>query len=224
MTHTFPLRFAAFALILSLAAALQPASARAATTAQAEHFVQVNIDRGLGILSNKGLSEAQRRHEFRQFLLELADIRRTALFTLGAGRRTATPAQVDDFVEAFKNYAIAIYQARLSAFSGQRLKVKGGIQRAPGDFIVETDLVQPSTSSDEKPIQVDFRLVPDNSGFKVIDVGVVGVWLAIEERDQFTSFLDQHNDSVPTLTQHLQALTQRLREHPQTAQEKKSAM
>ena len=216
MTHSSPFRLAAFALMLSLAGALLPVAARAATTAEAEHFVQVNVDRGLGILSNKSLSEAQRREEFRSFLIGLSDIHRTALFTLGAGRRRASPAQISDFVTAFRNYALAIYEARLTAFSGQSLKVTGGVQRAPGDFIVETALVQPG--GDTKPIQVDFRLVPSGDGFKVIDVGVVGVWLAIEERDQFTSFLDQHNDSVPTLTHHLEELTQRLKQSPQSAQ------
>ncbi|MGC8536477.1 MAG: MlaC/ttg2D family ABC transporter substrate-binding protein [Rhizomicrobium sp.] len=215
MTLSYPLRFTAFALMLSLAGALLPASARAATTAEAKQFVQVNIDRGLGILSNKNLSEAQRRQDFRNFLIRLSDIRRTALFTLSAGRRTATPAEVNDFVAAFRNYSLAIYEARLTAFSGQTLKVTGGVQRAPGDFIVETTLVQPG--GDNKPIQVDFRLVPSGDGFKVIDVGVVGVWLAIEERDQFTSFLDQHNDSVPILTHHLEELTQRLKMSPQSA-------
>ena len=215
MTLFSPLRFTAFALMLSLAGALLPASARAATTAEAEHFVQANIDHGLGILSDKSLSKIQRRQEFRNFLVRLSDIRRTAIFTLGAGRRRATPAEVNDFVTAFRNYALAIYEARLTAFSGQTLKVTGGVQRAPGDFIVETTLVQ--SGGDSKPIQVDFRLIPSGSGFKVIDVGVVGVWLAIEERDQFTSFLDQHHGSVPVLTRHLEELTQRLKTSPQTA-------
>ncbi len=216
MTHSSPFRLAVFALMLSLAGAFLPASARAATTAEAEHFVQSNIDRGLGILSDKSLTQAQRREEFRSFLIGLSDIRRTAIFTLGAGRRQASPAEVNDFITAFKNYAIAIYEARLTAFSGQSLKVTGGVQRAPGDFIVETTLVQPG--GDTKPIQVDFRLVPRGDGFKVIDVGVVGVWLAIEERDQFSSFLDQHHGSVPVLTHHLEELTQRLSENPASAQ------
>ncbi len=45
----------------------------------------------------------------------------------------------------------------------------------------------------------------------MLDVSVVGVWLAIEERDQFTAFLAQHNNSVPALTKHLNELTAKLR-------------
>jgi ABC-type transporter MlaC component len=34
----------------------------------------------------------------------------------------------------------------------------------------------------------------------VVDASVMGVWLAIQERDQFTSFLAQHNNDVKALT------------------------
>ncbi len=129
-----------------------------------------------------------------------------AMFTLGAARRTATPAEIDAFVDAFRNYAIAIYQTRLSAYSGQTLKVTGSTERAPGDFVVSTVLVDPSDAGDKQPIQVDFRVDSDNGKFVVLDASVVGVWLAIEERDQFTAFLAQNNDSVAALAQHLKQL------------------
>ncbi len=90
--------------------------------------------------------DAQRATEFRDLLIGLTDIRRTALFTLGAARRTANPHDVDAFVDAFRNYAIAVYQSRLSAYSGQTLKVTGSTERAPGDYVVTTVLVDPNGS------------------------------------------------------------------------------
>lgn len=202
------LRLAVLSLIVVLAAAFAAPPARASTPA--EQFVQTNIEKGMHILGNKALSETAKRKEFRNLLLNLADIRRTALFTLGAARRTAHPHDIHAFVDAFKNYAIAVYQSRLSAYSGQRLKVTGSTERAPGDYVVTTILVDPNSSSDKQPIQVDFRVDKVKGDFKVLDVSVVGVWLAIEERDQFTAFLSQHNDSVPALTKHLQELTTKL--------------
>lgn len=202
------LRLAVLSLVLLLAAAFAAPPARASTPA--ERFVQSNIEKGLHILNDKSLSEDAKRTDFRDLLLGLADIRRTALFTLGAARRTAHPHDVDGFVDAFKNYAIAVYQSRLSAYSGQTLKVTGSTERAPGDYVVTTLLVDPNGSSDKQPIQIDFRVDKSHGGFKVLDVSVVGVWLAIEERDQFTAFLAQHNNSVPALTRHLKELTTRL--------------
>jgi ABC-type transporter MlaC component len=45
----------------------------------------------------------------------------------------------------------------------------------------------------------------------VIDFSVAGIWLAIEERDQFSSFLGQNNGNIPTLISHLRELARNYR-------------
>ena len=40
----------------------------------------------------------------------------------------------------------------------------------------------------------------------MVDVSIVGVWLGLEERDQFAAFLQQHNNDIPALVTHLQDL------------------
>ncbi|MDE2071946.1 MAG: ABC transporter substrate-binding protein [Alphaproteobacteria bacterium] len=203
------MRLAAAGLVAVLVLGLASLPARADTPAEA--FVQTNIAKGLTILNNHKLNDTERRTQFRDFLLTLTDARRTALFTLGAARRTASPADLDAFVNAFRDYAISVYQARLSTYSGQTLKVTGSTERAPGDFVVTSVLVDPNNSSDKQPIQIDFRVDSVGPGkFVVLDVSVVGVWLAIEERDQFASFLNQHSDSVPALTKYLHDLAAKL--------------
>lgn len=92
-------------------------------------------------------------------------------------------------------------------YSGQTLKVNGSTERAPDDYVVSTVLVDPNASSDQQPIQADFRVYKVRGDYKVLDVSVVGVWLAIEERAQFTAFLAQHNDDVSALTRYLNELT-----------------
>jgi len=107
---------------------------------------------------------------------------------------------------------VAVYESRLTQYSGQYLRVTGSSERNPGDFVVNTVLVDPNGKSNgQDPIEVDFRVVSDNGKMVVIDVSIVGVWLALEERDQFTSFLQQNGDNVGALISHLQALTAQLR-------------
>lgn len=198
-------------LTLGLALFASIAAAPAQAMAPVESFVQTNIQKGLDILNNRKVSDNQRKQDFRNFLLSLTDMRRTALFTLGAARRTANPAELDKFAAAFRDYAVAVYEARLTNYSGQTLKVTGSTERAPNDYVVTTVLADSSGNSpDKQPIQVDFRIDQDGSKFVVLDASVVGVWLAIEERDQFTAFLAQHDDSVPALTVHLNELTAKL--------------
>ncbi|MEI9988775.1 MAG: ABC transporter substrate-binding protein [Rhizomicrobium sp.] len=191
------------ALIVA-AASLFAAPAMAA--APAEAFVNANVSKGLAILNNKATSADLRKSQFQGFILGLTDMHRIANFTLGQYRRTATPQEQDAFAAAFQNYAIAVYQSYFTKYSGQTLRVTGSQERAPGDTIVTTQMVDPNDQSGQQPLEVDFRVLTDNGRFVVIDFSVAGIWLAIEERDQFSSFLGQNNGSIATLISHLHDL------------------
>ena len=175
----------------------------AAAATPAEAFVQANVAKGLAILNNRNASADQKRGQFQGFILSLTDMKRIANFTLGQYRRTATDQEKDAFAAAFQNYAIAVYQSYFAKYSGQSLRVTGSQEHAPGDTIVATQMIDPNDHSGQQPLEVDFRVLTDNGKFVVIDFSVSGIWLAIEERDQFSSFLGQNNGSIPTLINHL---------------------
>ena len=204
--HFFPMiRRAVLALGLVLAVPLLATPADAAGN-PAEQYVADNIHKGLEILNNKGLSAEQRRAQFEQFLLGLTDMKRIAVFTLGNYRRSASPADLEAFDSAFQNYAVAVYQSYFSKYAGQSLKVTNSTERAPGDTIVATALVDPNDHSGQPPLEVDFRVRTDTGKPVVTDVSVAGIWLALEERDQFTAFLGQNGGNVRTLISHLNDL------------------
>ena len=196
------------ALLLALPFAFAAQPARAANPA--ETFIDQNVQKGLAILANQSLSDTQRKAQFRTFLLGLTDLDRIALFTLGPAKRTASDADKAAFVDAFREFAISIYETRLTSYSGQTLKVTGSQTTGRGDTIVQTTLIDPHASNNQ-PLPVAFRVSNTNGKMVVIDVNVLGVWLAIEERDQFSSFLGDHGNSVPALVAHLKELTQQMR-------------
>ena len=208
---SFLRRLSAMALALTAAIALSLSVSPAKAANPAEAYVQANVQKGLTILSDKNMSKEQMRQNFRNFLESLTNIRRIALFTLGPTQRTASSSDVDAFVVAFRDYADAVYESRLSKYSGQTLKIIGSVERSPGDFVVNTVMVDPDKTNKGEPVAVDFRVIQDNGRWVVIDVSVVGVWLAIEERDQFTAFLAQHNNDMKALIAHLNTLTTELR-------------
>ena len=195
-------------LILAFTVPAFGGSAVAATPA--ETFVSDNVQKGLTILNNKQLSLEQRRAQFESFLLSLTDIKRIALFTLGQYRRTASQADQDAFIAAFQDYAITVYQSYFAKYTGQTLKVMGSNERAPNHFIVTTRLIDPNDHSGQQPEEVDFRVLTDTGKPVVLDIAVAGIWISLEERDQFTSFLGQNNGSIPLLVSHLRELMKRL--------------
>jgi len=202
-------RRAVLAMAATLAAGLAVSSPALAAN-PAEEFVQENIRKGLEILNNKGLSADQRRTQFEGFLLGLTDMKRIADFTLGQYRRSASPADVTAFEVAFQNYAVAVYQSYFAKYAGQTLKVTGSQARTPDDFIVVTQLIDPNDSG-QQPLEVDFRVRTDSGKPVVVDFSVAGIWLALEERDQFTAFLGQNNGNIRTLIAHLSDLAKQFR-------------
>jgi phospholipid transport system substrate-binding protein len=184
-------------------------AARAASNVAAA-FISDNISKGMAILSSNSLSAAQKREQFQDLLLKLVDVRRIAVFTLGPYRRSAKPADIDAFVAAFRNYSLAAYQTYFAKYSGQTLKVTHSTERTPTDFIVATDMIDPKDDSGRPPLEVDFRVRTDTGKPVLVDVAVAGVWLSLEQRDQFTAFLGQNNGDIHKLITHLNSLAKSL--------------
>jgi phospholipid transport system substrate-binding protein len=194
------------ALLALFVGGLMATAPAMAAPSGAEAFVQANVQKGLAILNNRGASADQKRAQFQGFVLGLTDMKRIANFTLGQYRHGASPADQDAFASAFQGYAIAVYQSYFSKYAGQTLKVTGSQEHGPGDTIVTTQMIDPNDHSGQTPLEVDFRVLSDGGRYVVIDFSVAGIWLALEERDQFSSFLGQNGGSIPTLISHLKDL------------------
>ena len=171
----------------------------------AEAFAQRLIDQGVGILRNT--SDPARRAKFRDFITQYADARKTALFTLGNYRRGANDADIEAFVTAFTAYATAVYESRLDQYKGQTLKVVGSIDNKANDVTVNMIVVDPNATN---PLRVAFRLLGGNSNYRFVDIQVEGIWLSIDQREQFAAFLSKNNGSIPRLTAHLQTQAQQI--------------
>ncbi|HJS45871.1 MAG TPA: ABC transporter substrate-binding protein [Rhizomicrobium sp.] len=201
---TSPTRRAVLLAALLSTCAVMAARPAAAAANVAESFVEENIRKGLDILRDKKLTAVQRRDQFETLLLGLVDVRRIGLFTLGQYRRTAPPEDVEAFLNAFKNYATAAYQSYFAKYTNQTLKVTGSTKRSDTDYIVQTMLIDPNSS--QQPAEVDFRVRTDTGKPVLVDVAYQGIWLSLEERDQFVAFLGQNNGNVRTLIAHLSEL------------------
>lgn len=195
--HRRHLLVGAAALTLSFVSSAQASN-------PAEDFISGNIQAGFDILNDRSLAPAERSRRFSSFLLGLTDLRRVAVFLLGRYAAQASPADLDAYVAAYQDYVLSVYQSYFSRYAGQSLRVRASHERAPGDYIVNTDM-----TGGGQPMQIDFRVRTDGAKPVLVDFAVEGVWLALAERDQFTSVLAQNNGDVKTLTTHLRSLEQR---------------
>ena len=199
--HRRNLLLGAGALPLLFAASAQTAFA----ADPAQDFISGNIQTGFDILNDRSLGAAERSRRFASFFLGLTDLRRVAVFLLGQYAAQAAPADIDAYVAAYQDYVLSVYQSYFGRYAGQSLRVKSSRERAPADYIVSTEMVGGAS----QPMQIDFRVRTDGAKPVLVDFAVEGVWLALAQRDQFTSVLAQNHGDVKALTAHLVALQQR---------------
>ena len=168
----------------------------------AEDFVSASILKGFDILNDSNISPVERRQRFASFLLGLTDVRRVALFLLGPYAAKTNAADLDDYLAAYRDYIMSVYQSYFALYEGQSLKVVSSRMRAPGDFIVSTQMVGAKSAA----LPIDFRVRTDGERPLLLDVAVGGVWLALAQRDEFNAVLASNNGDVKALSAHLRSI------------------
>lgn len=105
----------------------------------------------------------------------------TAL-ALGKEWRKASPQQQLQLTAEFKTLLVRTYSNALTGYRNQRIVYKPFKMNAGDtDVLVRTEVVQPGS----KPVQLDYSLEKQDSGWKVYDVVVAGISLVTNYRDQF---------------------------------------
>lgn len=184
------------ALIVLLAGAFALPSARAADKPEA--FVQALADEAVGILRDETADPQARYGAFRTLILGNTDLDRIAGFVLGryAGEMRKSE-RYPEYVQLFREYVVRIYAARLGQYSGEKLIIDRTLQRNATEVIVYSSLDRGAAGGD--PIAVNWRLRQNDGALKIIDVQIAGAWMAIEQRDQFTSIINNNKRDPLTL-------------------------
>ncbi len=168
--------------------------------AEAEAFIQGLADRAVEILDDEAIPLDTRKQEFSGLVLKNTDVPAIGHFTLGRYRRTVSSEQLDDFLDLFQQYTVNFYESRLGFYDGQRLEVTGSIKRSDNDVIVTSIL---RLGKARQPAPVNWRLRKENGNYVIRDMELFGVWLAVEQRSQFTSVISNNGGRVAALLDRL---------------------
>ena len=189
--------------VLGLAASAnaQSAATRGARSPDAEKFVEAQVQRVLSLLADRGLTAGQRDAAFRRAIGEIADIPRITTFVLGKYGRTITPAQRAQFTAAFRAYAENVYQARLAEFRGVSVRATGSVARRVDDVVVSSVI---QSAAGGPPTAASWRLLASGGAWKIVDVQIKGVWLAITQQQDFVSTIDNAGGDISVLIAQLQ--------------------
>jgi phospholipid transport system substrate-binding protein len=159
-------------------------------------------NRALEVLG-KNATPAQRVAKFHELFREDFDVPGIARFVLGRYWKTATPEQQEEFVRLFEDYIALVYSNQLAAYSGENLKVTGSRTSAEG-AVVASEIIRPSGAP---PVKVDWHLTDRNGAYKISDVTVDGISMAVTQRSEFASVIQRNGGQVAGLIAQLREKT-----------------
>jgi phospholipid transport system substrate-binding protein len=196
-----PTRRALLMAVLSLAGvSALPLRAQALTPAQASGLVD-HVATEITRIINSGQSESSMIRDFEAMMARYADMPTIAQSVLGPPARTASPAQISAFAQAFQGYMARKYGKRFREFIGGTVGVTGA--QDTGRFV---EVITSVTMPNDRPFEVRFR-VWDRSGQPLfIDLLIEGVSLVITERSEVGSILDRNGGSIDNTIAALRSL------------------
>jgi phospholipid transport system substrate-binding protein len=191
------LRGLALLLLASLAApchAAEPPGAPSAFVAELAH-------QALLPANSRTLSSADRRRRLEALLDEDFDVPRIARFVLGRYWRMASNTERQKFTAVFRDFIVQVYSQRFTDYDGESFRVIG--QRAEGaaSTLVYTEISQLSSG---QPVKVEWRVI-DKDGYRIIDMSVAGISMALAQREEFASALERNGGDLPSLIRQMQA-------------------
>ncbi len=187
---------------LVLGFALFSTSAAVANDAPKQLIERLGGD-AIAILAAKDVTEAERRQKFAKLFTDGFDVPLVARIVLGRYWRTATPAEKDEFVTLFNDYVINTYAARLNSYTGQTLNVSGSSPISDNETMVNSQIEQPRGAS----VRVDWRVLDRGGDYRIVDVVVEGVSMAISQRSEFGTVIAQNGGQVEALLERLRTQT-----------------
>ena len=175
----------------ALVATASLAAAPPVNPADAVAFMNQLWDRAVILLNNK-TDAAIRMARFRELFRADFDCPGIAQFVLGRYWRNASREEQQEFVKLFEDYIVFVYTARLSNFGGETMEVRGN--RSDGDgVIVSTDMISPGRTT---PLRIDWRLVSANGFYKISDVIVEGISMAVTQRSEFAAVVQRNGGQI----------------------------
>jgi phospholipid transport system substrate-binding protein len=186
-------RLAPAIVLAAVLGATLPTSALADPAAEPPDTMIVNLSNGVldTIRSDKEIragnfDRLQKLVDER--ILPHVDFDKMTRLAVGRPWREATPAQRSALTTQFRILLLRTYSGALSKVTDEKVRLRPArAQDTATDMVVRTQIV----ASQGDPIGIDYRLEKTDSGWKIYDLNILGVWLVENYKTEFASTLGQ---------------------------------
>ena len=159
-------------------------------------YVISTTEKAIKTLTDESIDPQEKEVRFGKLFDENFDIPSISRFVLGKYWKSATTTQKKEFILTFRNYIVKTYSSRFSEYTGEKLTlINSENESNPKLFIVHTAL----NREDAPPIKVDWRVGLKKDRYVILDIIIEGISLAITQRSEFVSVIDQNDGNVDNL-------------------------
>lgn len=155
-------------------------------------------DQAMAAIADESLDAAKKKQLFRTMLSSNFDMKTIGKFAMGKFWRETSPAQQAEYLKLYENMIINVYTARFENYEGQKFKVLDNRLDDSGDVIVNSTI-----TGGGAPVNVAWRVRPKNGSYKIIDVMVEGVSMAVTQRNDFAGVIQKGGNNVDALLTYL---------------------
>lgn len=170
--------------------------------AKAETFVKEVTTEGIEQIINANIPQAEKDARFAKLFNKALDLDFIGQFVLGRNWRTATPAQREEFIKVYRQLNISTWSKRFDEFKGREFIFKGtSPSNSAGQVFVNS--VVPMDQGE--PAKVVWRVREKGGQYKIVDIIIENVSLAITARNEYTAFIKNNPGGVDALIANLKS-------------------
>ncbi len=162
--------------------------------------VKTTVDQALVVLRDTQTPLAQRQDKLRQIVSATFDFTEMAKSALGYHWKQITPAQQQEFTNAFVAFIEDSYLSKINDYRGQQVAFLRSSNEGSQYAQVNTDIIQPGGKD---AIHVNYRLLQEGGTWKIYDVTVDAISIIANYRNQFNRVMN--NKGYETLISDLKS-------------------
>ena len=159
-------------------------------------YVMEITKNAINVLTNASVDQNNKEVQFGELFDKNFDVPSISRFVLGKYWKQASLDQKKKFIKAFRNYIVKTYSSRFNEYSGEQLTLLNFENESnPKIFIVHTGLERDGATM----IKVDWRIGKKKDSYVILDIIIEGISLAVTQRSEFVSVIDQNDGSIDKL-------------------------
>ena len=169
----------------------------------AEQFVKNVTKDGIENI-NANIPQKEKDARFEKLFNNALDLKFIGQFVLGRYWRTASPAQREAFIDAYRELNIQTWSKRFDEFKGRKFIFQGTTpSNSANQVFVNTEVPMDQGA----PAKVVWRVKQTGDSYKIVDIIIENVSLAITARNEYSAYIKKAPNGVDDLIKDLQKKT-----------------